>query len=97
MTELSISVAGATTPDPAFVALVRRHLKYLDPAAELDPDRELKPLGLDSMAGVDLLLDLEDEFGVVLPDRYLTQETFSTVRSLWTVMDLLARGAGEPA
>ena len=44
--------------------------------------RRLKELGLDSMQAVELLLDLEDELGIVLPDDAMTAETFATPGSL---------------
>jgi acyl carrier protein len=73
-------------PDQEFIAVVRTHLKYLKPGDDLDIDKSLKSLGLDSMAAVDLLLDIEDACGVALPDRYLTEETFSNTRALWNVI-----------
>ena len=62
--------------------LVRRRLKYLPREAVLDPNALLKDYGLDSAAAIDLLLDLEDTFGVMMPDEYLTSETFATLNSL---------------
>ena len=74
-------------PEPQFIELVRNHLKYLKPDADLSMDAELKALGLDSMAAVDLLFDIEDNYGVTLPDRYLTEQTFSTTQALWKVVE----------
>ncbi|WP_316207098.1 MULTISPECIES: phosphopantetheine-binding protein [unclassified Bradyrhizobium] len=48
----------------------------------MDPNVLLKDYGLDSAAAIDLLLDLEDTFGVMMPDEYLTSETFATLNSL---------------
>ncbi len=75
--------------DQAFVTIVRRHLKYLAPDEELAPQASLKGLGLDSMAAVTLMFDIEDEFAVTLPDSHLTPETFATPASLWGVIDAL--------
>lgn len=69
-------------PEAEFERLVRRHLRYLDATAELDFDAELRVFGLDSMAALNLLFELEDAFGVVLPDEYLVDETFATARAL---------------
>lgn len=77
----------AYLPEPEFVQMVRGHLKYLKPDVELSMDAELKSLGLDSMAAVDLLFDIEDNYGVTLPDRYLTEQTFSTTQALWNVVE----------
>jgi acyl carrier protein len=68
--------------DATFDAILRRRLKYLDADAALPDDAPLQELGLDSMQAVELLLDLEDELGVVLPDDAMTAETFATPGSL---------------
>lgn len=62
--------------------VLRRHLKFLDPGAALTPDAALGALGLDSMAAVNLLVDLEEVFGVQIPDDLLSAETFDTFASL---------------
>lgn len=72
--------------DPNFVAILRGHLKYLPADRGLAPDAVLRELGLDSMAAVTLMLDLEDEFGVTIPDSALTAETFRTPDSLYTAL-----------
>jgi acyl carrier protein len=79
----------AKMPDQSFIAMVRSHLKYLKPSDQLGLDQPLKTLGLDSMAAVDLLLDIEDNYAITLPDTYLTEETFSTIQALWLVIDHL--------
>jgi acyl carrier protein len=68
--------------DATFDAILRRRLKYLDADAALPDDAPLQELGLDSMQAVELLLDLEDQLGVVLPDDAMTAETFATPGSL---------------
>jgi acyl carrier protein len=66
------------------------HLPYAD-GAELAPTDDLAALGLDSMGVVQLLTDLEETFGLELPDELITEETFATVGSLWqTVGGLVA-------
>lgn len=68
--------------DSIFEAVLRKRLKYLAADAEIPDDAQLKDLGLDSMEAVELLLDLEDELGIVLPDEAMTAETFATASSL---------------
>jgi acyl carrier protein len=68
--------------DAIFEAVLRKRLKYLAPEAAIPDDAQLKDLGLDSMEAVELLLDLEDELGIVLPDEAMTAETFATASSL---------------
>ncbi|HWF79552.1 MAG TPA: acyl carrier protein [Streptosporangiaceae bacterium] len=68
--------------DPAFEAILRRRLSYLPQDEVLRPDDSLKDLGLDSMQAVELIFDIEDELGVVLPDELMTAQTFATAASL---------------
>lgn len=68
--------------DPAFEAVLRRRLCYLSADEALAPDASLKDLGLDSMQAVELIFDLEDELGVMLPDEAMTAQTFATAASL---------------
>jgi acyl carrier protein len=66
------------------------HLPYAD-SDELAATDELAALGLDSMGVVQLLTDLEETYGLELPDEMITEETFETVGSLWrAVADLVA-------
>ena len=80
-----------SAPEAQFIALLRTHLKYLRADAELNLRQPLKPLGLDSMAAIDLLLDLEDTYGVTLPDTYLTEQIFSTAATLWSAVSELCQ------
>ena len=68
-----------------FQDLLRPHLPYAD-TGELAACDELAALGLDSMSIVALLGDLEDRFGVELPDEILNEATFATVGSLWETL-----------
>lgn len=67
--------------------LVRPHLKFLAPGDELPPDQSLGELGLDSMASIKLLLDMEEHFDITLPDEALEEDTFSTLASLTALID----------
>ncbi|MFL6161140.1 MAG: phosphopantetheine-binding protein [Jatrophihabitantaceae bacterium] len=69
----------------SFEQLLRPHLPFA--AAEiLEPGDDLAGLGLDSMSIVQLLADIEDEYGIELPDDILNEATFATVGSLWQVL-----------
>lgn len=81
------------TPD-RYEEVLRRHLKYLPDGAELGPDADLKSLGLDSMAAVNLLFDLEDTFDIVLPDEALVERTFATPAALQQTIDKSVGGGG---
>jgi acyl carrier protein len=74
----------------SFQETLLSHLPYAE-GGELAATDDLAALGLDSMGVVQLLADLEEGFGLELPDELLTEETFATVGSLWgTVSGLVA-------
>ncbi|MGE5289105.1 MAG: phosphopantetheine-binding protein [Micromonosporaceae bacterium] len=75
-----------------YVTLLRPYLKYAGDQ-EITGDARLRDLGLDSMRAIELLFAVEDTFGVVIPDEKLTNATFETARSLWSVIEELR----EPA
>jgi acyl carrier protein len=81
-----------TLATETFDAVLRRHLKYLSADDALEPDADLRSLGLDSMAAVDLLFDIEDSFDLVLPDEALVEQTFATPATLRAVLDGLDGG-----
>lgn len=77
------STASCDLPrlERALLLLVRDHL--LDGAAsDLDVLTSLSDAGLDSMAIMQLLLLIEQRFGLWLPEEDLTHENFACIRSL---------------
>ena len=77
--------------DATFTKILRAHLRLLTPEAPLESDASLAELGLQSMDSVQLLLDLEEEFGVELPDRLVSAETFATPGSLRRAFDSMVQ------
>jgi acyl carrier protein len=72
-------------------AVLRPHLKFLEPGAPIPADATLGTLGLDSMATINFLLDFETTFGVQVPDDLLSAEMFETLATLEaTVLPLLS-------
>jgi acyl carrier protein len=69
-----------------FMAIVRRHLHMLDAKDELALDTPLWELGLDSMTSARLVIELENDLGVALPEASLTATTFASARALWAVV-----------
>ena len=62
------------------------HEKYgIDPAA-LDPNASMRAAGIDSLALVEFLFEVEDRFGVSMPDR---QPDIDTVADLARLIDAL--------
>ncbi|REG57701.1 acyl carrier protein [Paraburkholderia sp. BL6669N2] len=52
------------------------------PAQTLADDADLYAAGLSSLATVHLMLAIEDEFGIEIPDRLLTRRLFSSIDSM---------------
>jgi acyl carrier protein len=52
------------------------------PADSLADDADLYAAGLSSLATVHLMLAVEDEFNIEIPDRMLTRRLFSSIDSL---------------
>lgn len=49
---------------------------------ELGPDVSLRDAGIDSLALVGLILDLENEFGVKIPAELMTPDSFHSPRTI---------------
>lgn len=60
-------------------AVVRPHLRLLAPNDPLAPDQSLGEAGLDSMASIELMLDLEEKFGLAIRDDLITETSFSSL------------------
>lgn len=67
--------------------VVRPHLKFLKAEDGLDPHQDLGEAGLDSMASIDLLLDLEREFGVSISDDDLTENSFLNLEEILKLLE----------
>jgi acyl carrier protein len=75
--------------DERFESVVRANVPVLAADQPLSPAASLFDLGLDSMGTIQLLLDLEETFGVTFPDDALKPEVFATPGALWAVVDEL--------
>ncbi|EEM69060.1 MULTISPECIES: phosphopantetheine-binding protein [Bacillus cereus group] len=73
--------------DKNFFEIISKHLQE-EISIELK-DTDLKDLGLDSLASIELLLDLEEHYEVAFPDELLTEETFSNASTLWEAINQL--------
>ena len=68
-------------------AVVRPHLNFLKHEDGLSPEQSLGEAGLDSMASIDLLLDLEDAFEVSIQDDLLTENSFANLVEIQNLID----------
>jgi acyl carrier protein len=74
---------SATQWDTKFDEILRSHLTQLAPDQPLTPDLNLRANGLDSLATVNLLMELEDSYGIEIPDERLTYELLGSPTTLW--------------
>ena len=59
------------------------------PLDTLDDDADLYAAGLESIATVHLMLAIEENFGIEIPDRLLTRQLFSSIDSMAAAIDEL--------
>lgn len=59
----------------------------------LTEDVRLRDAGLDSIHSIDLLLAIEDQYGIEFPSHLLNDATFDTAGSLWSAVDQTVSGA----
>ena len=65
-----------------------KNLKYSNKYSSLDWDSDLKSLGLDSMSLINIIMAIEDELGISIPDEYLNFFTFKSANTLFKVVAL---------
>lgn len=65
-----------------FLRILNRHLKKVGDGISLTMESNLYELGLDSMTAVNLLVELEEIYGVTFPDALLNESTFETPLAL---------------
>jgi acyl carrier protein len=75
-----------------FLELVAKYLKSLGDPAELTLQSNLFDLGLDSTAALNLLMEIEERYGVTFPDSLLSDATFETAAALKRGLDSLRAG-----
>ncbi len=75
----------------AFLADVLTEKYEVDPDA-ISPEATLTELGLDSLTIVELLFDVEDEFGIEVPEERATFETLAEAAAL---VDELVQAKGD--
>lgn len=80
-----------------FETVLRSLIPLLPADQPLTPDLKLQRAGLDSLATVNLLIELEDTFDVTFPDDMLRPSTVSTPAKLWATLDGLIALSGNAA
>jgi acyl carrier protein len=68
------------TPDSVIELLTSEHI--LEPQEPISPDTDLFTLGLDSMAMMQLLLQIEERFRLSVSPAEMTRDRFATAGAL---------------
>jgi acyl carrier protein len=70
--------------------ILKTHGNLSADAVTLADNDDLYEAGLSSFATVQLMLALEDEFGVEIPEKLLNRRTFASISALADVIDGLS-------
>lgn len=73
-------------------SIVREHGHLSVDVDELTADASLYQAGLTSHASVNLMLALEDHFGIEFPERMLRRRTFENVAAIKSAVEELTGG-----
>lgn len=76
----NIQADEATTAEVIRIVIEALHAQKA--ANSIGPDTRLDALGLDSLNVVDVLLGLEERFGIAVEDETIEPETVETIASL---------------
>lgn len=71
--------------------ILEKNGRLSTPVSELSDDSDLYNAGLTSLATVGLMLALEDEFNIEIPDSMLGRKTFSSIQAIVDVVERLTQ------
>ena len=95
MSELQENQSGAGSPHDRIVGLVERILERPAGATPLPVMARLNELGMSSMKMINLMLAIEVEFDLSIPQSQITPENFDSIASVETlVVKLLGSAPG---
>ena len=84
----------ATTARAQVAAIVEALLAKRGGAASVvSPEQNLTDAGLTSLDMVNLMLAIEDEFGIEIPQRQMTPANFRTIATIETLVSTLSLAA----
>jgi acyl carrier protein len=66
-----------------FEKLLRPYCNAVADGERIDPEAPLWMLGMDSMEIVNLIADIEDEYGLTFPDTMLGWQSLESASALW--------------
>jgi acyl carrier protein len=82
MSELQENPSGGGAPHERVLVLVERILERKAGAAPLEPTARLSDLGMSSMKMINLMLAIEVEFDLTIPQAQITPENFESIASV---------------
>jgi acyl carrier protein len=91
MGELQDNPGGERRPLERVAALVERILDRPDPRRPLPLDARLSELGMSSLKMINLMLGLEVEFDLAIPQAEITPENFESIASVEALIAKLLR------
>lgn len=71
-----------TVTDGEILDIVRAHVPHVGEGRSLSTTTDLWQAGMDSMSSVAVMVAVEEEYGVELPQELLTREVFASVVSI---------------
>lgn len=75
--------------------VVAEHAGITSPVERLAPGDDLFAAGMTSHTSVNVMLGLEEEFGVEFPDELLNRSVFGSIRSMAEAVDRLGDTDGS--
>jgi acyl carrier protein len=78
-------------------ALVRRVMGSQSIAKPIGPDDDLRACGLTSLGLVNLMLSVEAEFGLEVPEQEMTPANFRTIARIVELVNTLSGQSALPA
>jgi acyl carrier protein len=94
MTELQDSPEGERPPRARVMDLVARILGHADATPPLPVEARLSELGMSSMKMISLMIALEVEFDLAIPQGDITPDNFESIASVQALIGRLLGSAG---
>lgn len=85
-----MDVAVETAPAERISRIVGEFLTRRNAGAQVTADLDLRNAGLSSLDLVNLMLAVESEFDIFIPEKKMTPQNFSSVRSIEDLVTSLA-------
>ena len=73
--------------------ILEKNGRLSSPIADITDESDLYSAGLTSLATVSVMLAIEDEFDIEIPDNMLSRKTFESILSIAETIETLAEEA----